>query len=94
MGTPLCPHATGQPAASQEENRGFGLCHNPESSQCSAAQLSLPLEGVDNVCQLVPRLVKVWTLRAGNPQESKGDCASSGELESTDLSLSTCCNSF
>lgn len=72
MGTPLCPHASGQPAASQEENRGFELCHEPESSQHSTAQLSLPLEGVDEVCQLVPWLGKVWTLRSGNPQESGG----------------------
>lgn len=58
--------------ASLQHHRGFGLCHNPESSQCSIAQLNLPLEGVDKVCQLVAWLEKAWTLRAGNPQESKG----------------------
>lgn len=40
-GEPLCACiATIQPESSQKENRGFGLCHNPESSQHSTVQCS------------------------------------------------------
>lgn len=72
----------------------FGLCRNLESSQHSTTHLNLLLEDVDEVRQLVPWLGKPWSLRAGNPQESEGDSAGSGEQESSDLSLSTCCDSF
>lgn len=57
----------------------FGLCRNLESSQHSTTHLNLLLEDVDEVRQLVPWLGKPWSLRAGNPQESEGDSAGSGE---------------
>lgn len=42
-----------------------------QPAQHSTMQLSPLLEGVDEVCQLVPWLRKVWTLRAGSQQESR-----------------------
>lgn len=81
------PSVPALPPSSQNHHRrkteGLGCAITQKAASTAQYNEAQPvfghLEGVDELCQLVPWLRKVWTLRAGDPQESKKNCPGSRE---------------